>query len=595
VVKSGALYRREFSAYYGPIFVIAAALSALTAIGLVHPSSLVIAHSIPANVAITSAGVVVALGAAYFALTEYVLSGPVASLYIGIAFLLLADSGAATGLLPQIAGWGGSLKTAETAWAVQRALAAACLVAAANDCVRVDDRHERWSHLIAGVVLITIVAAIFGVWVDLDRTTAPPTAAHTAMQVISAGLFFMASALFWRHGRRVHRVRFVWLAIVLGLGGFSQLEYAAHVYGGSIVQFGDVLRMIFYFGVLLSLLAEWGRGYRVLRSQTRELEVLHALMSAPSIQDPADVVRHATKVIGRALHGNVRIVMPNGNGAPVSDLEDARTRKFGEGPPRHIEAELRVQDRVLGTLVVSRPYLEPFTAHELRLLEAFAAQCSVLLERSLLYEEVAAGAIMEERSRLAREIHDGLAQHLAFLKMRVAWLQRSPTIDSQQLQDIEGVVATALTEARQAISTLRSDVSDASAVEALASYAREFGQVAGIQSVVRIAEGAPDIGPRARAELMRIVQEALNNVRKHAEAHTVMVDMEPWAGGLRVTVADDGRGFVPEAVGDGHFGAEIMHERAAAIGGWLEIHSQPGRGTEIVVWSPAEQSEQLIV
>lgn len=589
MVKPRPFYRHAFAAYDGPIVVITAALAVLTALGLIHPTSLILAHSAPVSVAITSAGVVVALGAAYFALTEYIVSGPVSSLYLGIAFLLLADSAAASGLLPLLAGWTGTLKTAETSWALQSALAGACLLAAGADSLRSHDRNDRWAHLLTGVVLISVVAAIFALWVDLNRAAAPPAALHTVIQSLSAALFFGASVLFWQRGRTSHRTRFIWLAIVLGAGGFSQLQYAGQIHGTDIIQAGDVLRMVFYFGVLLTLLAEWGRGYRTLRSQTRELEVLHALMSAPSLRDPAEVVQHVAYVVGRALQGEARILFESEGESVWAE------RPSNRRAPRRIWAPVKVQDRTLGTLVVTRPHLEPFTPHEVRLLDACAAQGSMLLERSLLYEEVAAGAIMEERSRLAREIHDGLAQHLAFLKMRVAWLQRTPTVAADQLHDIEGVVATALTEARQAISTLRSDLSDSSTAEALAGYAREFGQVAALQVVIRCSDGAPEVGPRARAELLRVVQEGLNNVRKHADAQNVLVELEPWAGGLRVTIADDGRGFSPDQAKDGHFGAEIMQERAAAIGGWLEIHSQPGSGTEVVIWCPSEHRESRVI
>jgi two-component system nitrate/nitrite sensor histidine kinase NarX len=263
---------------------------------------------------------------------------------------------------------------------------------------------------------------------------------------------------------------------------------------------------------------------------------------------------------------------------------------FEEGPGTQggLAAPLQVRNNRIGTLIVARRSDEPFSAEDIRLLRACAAQASVLLDRSLLYEEVAAGAIMEERSRLAREIHDGLAQHLAFLKMRVAWLRRSPaTIDARQLQDIEGVLGTALAEARQAITTLRSEPGTTTTVDAISSYAADFGRISGLEVHVETEDGTPDVGPRARVELLRIVQEALNNVRKHAGASRVDVALRRWAEGLEVRVRDNGQGFEPNAAPAGHFGLEIMRERAESIGGTLDISSQGGAGTQVVVWVPA--------
>ena len=91
--------------------------------------------------------------------------------------------------------------------------------------------------------------------------------------------------------------------------------------------------------------------------------------------------------------------------------------------------------------MASRDSTEVFSARDLHLLGALGAQVSILIERSLLYEEIAAGAILQERHRLAREIHDGLAQHLASLKMRVAWLQRSGNpVEVAELKSVEGVL-----------------------------------------------------------------------------------------------------------------------------------------------------------
>jgi two-component system nitrate/nitrite sensor histidine kinase NarX len=253
-------------------------------------------------------------------------------------------------------------------------------------------------------------------------------------------------------------------------------------------------------------------------------------------------------------------------------------------------APLQSAERRLGTLVVSRTNGDDFGTYEVRLLRAFGSQASMLLERSLLYEEIAAGAILQERSRLAREIHDGLAQHLAFLKMRVAWLQRSRS-DMPELGDIEGVLETALVEARHAISTLRSEPQGTSTVDAIAQYAEEFSQVSGLEVEVDGDEQLPVVGPKVRVELLRVVQEALNNVRKHAQASHIDLDIRAVQGGMRIAITDNGAGFDTERSAQGHFGLEIMKERTESVGGEFGISSTPHVGTEVHVWMPGRELE----
>jgi two-component system nitrate/nitrite sensor histidine kinase NarX len=370
-----------------------------------------------------------------------------------------------------------------------------------------------------------------------------------------------------------------------------------------------VLQVVFFSGIFLALTAEWTRDYRRLRWQARELEALHALIIAPVIEDVTAVVQHIILIVGETLQAKVRVLITGRDDVQSSDPLmaqvthlDARTLQaddeegarrmlvsFGEGAQGRVAlaVPLRTSGRQFGILLAVRDGHDEFSTHDIRLLRAFGAQASVLLERSLLYEEVAAGAVVEERSRLAREIHDGLAQHLAFLKMRVAWLQRSASpIETSQLQDIQGGLETALTEARQAIMTLRTDIPGTSTADAIVYYAEEFGHVSGLEIEVTRAADAPDVGPKARLELLRVVQEALNNVRKHAQATRVLLKIENHNGGLAVTVQDNGAGFELDHSAAGHFGLDIMKERAESIGASFEVTSAVRAGTTVRISLP---------
>jgi two-component system nitrate/nitrite sensor histidine kinase NarX len=331
-------------------------------------------------------------------------------------------------------------------------------------------------------------------------------------------------------------------------------------------------------------------------------------MTAPEIRDLRRVIDHVVEVVGGALNCDVYLMIPGhhiSEGTDVFSLmsgADIGTDRnavvaFNEGPGGRegYITGLLADARHLGSLAVSRPHGSPFSAADASMLRALSAQTALLLERSLLYEEVAAGAILEERSRLAREIHDGLAQHLAFLKMHVAWLQRSTgRVESQQLNSIENVLATALTEARQAITTLRVDAKATTTAEAIASYLEEFGRISDLKLFVRQDDHLPEVGPKARVELLRIVQESLNNVRKHAGATDVSVLMTTAGGRFTICVSDNGKGFDTAGNREGHFGVAIMRERAESVGGKLVVKSGSGRGTTVEVSVPVPPQPELL-
>lgn len=577
-----------------PAAALVVVLGGLYVLSLARSDSTILGHSFLFEAVIVTTAIIITLGAAYFALTEFFFYGSVAILLLGLAFLLLSAGNATMGLVPLLAGWQMRLQSAQLLLGDEQLVAGVLLVAAGLVGTRTVPQVERrrWTGLsVAAALALSALAALY-VYV-----AGPLPAGSQLLQAqrLGAGILYLtASALFWYSGKRYARAWFIWLSLNFCVGGFAQLLSPGHAYVPHAVQLGDLLRLVFFAGILLGLVAEWGRGYRLLRTQTRELEVLHSLMTAPNLQNIDDVVRHIARVVGDALRASVEVVVfpSTSDGMQAAQSDDDGLPGSPNGEPGRLSVALEARGRTLGRLMAARPVDTPFTAGERRLLWIFSAQAASLVDRSLLYEEMAAGAILEERSRLAREIHDGLAQHLAFLKMRVTWLKRaSAAIEPDQLQDIEGMLTTALAEARQAITTLRSGPIAAAATEAVQSYAAEFSQVSGLRVVTECREDVPDVGPRARVELLRIVQEALNNVRKHANASAVWIVLENDSGGLGVQIVDDGAGFHPENEHDGHFGTEIMRERAESIGGSLLITSLPGQGTRVSVWVPAGEEQ----
>jgi signal transduction histidine kinase len=199
-----------------------------------------------------------------------------------------------------------------------------------------------------------------------------------------------------------------------------------------------------------------------------------------------------------------------------------------------------------------------------------------------------ARATAEERAHLAREIHDGMSQELWYAKLKQGRLLALPEVGGvarELAEEVGGAIESALAEARQAILALR-PVEAGSFAEVVARYVADFSDRFGIPAECHCDPVAEVLPPRSQAELLRIVQEALANVRKHADATIVRVELAAAAGGLHLTVTDNGRGFTPDAPGRSGYGLSSMRQRAELIGGTLSVNSRPQDGTRVEVSVP---------
>jgi signal transduction histidine kinase len=214
-------------------------------------------------------------------------------------------------------------------------------------------------------------------------------------------------------------------------------------------------------------------------------------------------------------------------------------------------------------------------------------RANIELER--LREVDAANAVMAERTRLAREIHDGLAQDLWYAKLKQGRLVQKgelPQEDRTTAGEVLHAIDSALSDARQAVMAMRLDASTGSSLtDVLRSYVDDFSDRFGIRAEFDAAE-LPSMSTRTEAEILRIVQEALNNIHRHADATRVWVRTGATDGVARIAVSDNGKGFDPAAVAVGRFGLGGMRERAALIGEDLDIRSQPSDGTTITIEVP---------
>jgi signal transduction histidine kinase len=217
------------------------------------------------------------------------------------------------------------------------------------------------------------------------------------------------------------------------------------------------------------------------------------------------------------------------------------------------------------------------------------------MEVRRLAEAEFAAATLEERARLAREIHDGLAQDLWYAKLKQSRLTQIAAFDGEPKrlsEEVASAIDIALAEARNAIAAMRGGAESGPLFDILERQVDDFSDRFAVRAELSRNGPEPAIGPRARAELVRIVQEALTNVRKHADATVVRVTVAS-ADDLRIVVVDNGRGFHPDAV-DGGFGLDSMRQRAALIGATLSISSKPQDGSRVELVLPLRREEASI-
>jgi signal transduction histidine kinase len=198
-------------------------------------------------------------------------------------------------------------------------------------------------------------------------------------------------------------------------------------------------------------------------------------------------------------------------------------------------------------------------------------------------------ASLEASARLAREVHDGLSQDLWLAKLTQARLAQVPDLpkDAKALTaDIGEAVDRALGGARTVLATMRTGADGPTVGNSLERVVEDFGERSGILTEYTSSGAEPALPSRTGAELIRIVSEALTNVRKHADATVVRVNAVWGRSTFEVSITDNGRGFDPTAIDGTTFGLVGMRERAELIGADVEIESRRGDGTKIVLRMP---------
>lgn len=258
---------------------------------------------------------------------------------------------------------------------------------------------------------------------------------------------------------------------------------------------------------------------------------------------------------------------------------------------------LQSDGMLLGLIILVHPEPDHFAASGIPLLELMAGQVSWAVRNARAYLHSEELAIAEERARIAREIHDGVAQSLAFSALKLDLVERlmekEPAKAAAELAVTRSTIRELIKEVRRSIFALRPvDLERHGFTETIRRYTLDFGQQNDVQVEAAIGE-TQGLTLRSETILFRIFQEAMNNVAKHAQARTVRVEVGTnHSGAVFICVSDDGIGFDKTSVGDrvssmGGLGLRQMRERVLAQGGSLQISTEPGKGTSVYAELPA--------
>ena len=264
-----------------------------------------------------------------------------------------------------------------------------------------------------------------------------------------------------------------------------------------------------------------------------------------------------------------------------------------------VSLPLLSEEGLLGVVVLGHPEAAHFDEANLPFLNLLAGQVSLAVRNARAYLQSEELAIAEERARIAREIHDGVAQALAFSALKLDLVTRlitggAPQTDkaTAELRTAQATIRESIREVRRSIFALRPiDLERHGFVETIRRYCADFEEQNDL-SVGLTLDGTPQLSAKSEAVLFRIFQESMNNIAKHAHARYVFVTVGQTCGGYGyVEIRDDGQGFDPEVVSDrvtsaGGLGLKQMRERVQVRGGCFEAASQPGGGTRVYASVP---------
>ncbi len=401
--------------------------------------------------------------------------------------------------------------------------------------------------------------------------------------------------------------------------GFA--DYSPHIVLAALTVLAIVGFSFVMFHFVARAQAETAQVVTNLRRRQREGHAFYDVLLRISNQDPledilAAVARHGRDLLAsdhavvclndattRSVHLDPTpagaapprdgvCIVPGANGS--YDLRHARSVRSSAELKESMQVEVHSSGRAFGEVWIGRCSAVPFDERDREFLTTFSDIASIAVTSARMRESERQGAILAERERLARELHDSLAQVLGAVHLRLRLLASredalTPAI-ALELIELADVCEEGYSDARGAILDLReSSRVGRNLLDSLRAYLDRYSSQCGIATSLEASlEHDLALQPRSEIQIIRVVQEALTNVRKHSGAAAATVCVTEDSGTVAFVVEDDGRGFdvTEEPFDEDRFGLHSMRERMELIGGTLLIDSASGRGTRIVAELP---------
>ncbi len=279
----------------------------------------------------------------------------------------------------------------------------------------------------------------------------------------------------------------------------------------------------------------------------------------------------------------------------ASGRMESRTEMTDRGERRMISVPLVDGGVAYGVMPLALVPGRALEAWQLELAQTIGRHIGAALAAAERREEHQRLALLEERSAIARELHDSLAQSLSYTKIQLMRLSTLVGSDAEAqaaqavLAELREGVSSAYRQLRELLTTFRLKVGAGGFAEALREVAADCERRSGLPVAVRDEVVSVELSANAQIHLLQIVREALTNIEKHARARSASIDLRrDAAGDLLLTIVDDGIGIRTDASPAQHFGLEIMRDRARLLGGAIDISRQAGGGTRVALRFPAK-------
>jgi signal transduction histidine kinase len=438
----------------------------------------------------------------------------------------------------------------------------------------------RWLTVALPVLIIGIVELL----ADSVLDPALPFPADTA--VVVAVVAFVAIALWWVAWQRIDR-----LAGDLDRRN-RQLERRT-----------ATARALHQASVAITVLADLDEILRTIATNARTIldADVAVLVLAGQAGRPARLVRSGHErhfrtsaeapLAGEDPSGAVSRAWSTGDVADTS-LPELDELVRPEARVATLAAPLQRGGSTIGSLAVGSTAARAFSVDDVEALASLANQAAIAIENARLHDELRGLAIVAERERIAREMHDGLAQVLGYVNTKSQAVEElllagRADVARTHLAELAAAARSIYVDVREAILGLSSPIDPSRGIVApIEEYATRFADSAKLAVRVDASAGAAQVplAPEVQAQVFRIVQEALTNVRKHARAGRVSIGIRDDGPDLVITITDDGVGGTPGDAPDAgwpRYGARAMLDRAAAVGAALDWTGRPGEGTTV--------------